>query len=283
MPEEIKKTIGKVAIVPRGEWKSDVAYHRLDIVTLDGSTYMALKENQNWPVTNETYWMLIAKKGRDGNEATAEIVSDWLEQHISQSDSVVIDNSLTTAGAAADAKAVGDAIEAIARGGGGGPSGSGLTIDQIYPPGSVYISVSETSPKFLFGGKWRRIEGRFLLGVGTVEDKNNNSQTFPDPMNTDGALTVALTSDNNGPHTHDVETGDTSYPYGGVMFASGVSNWTKKKQANVSQSRVGTMVTKADATNLYTAGSSGKGTPFSIMPPYFTVYMWYRLRDDEEE
>lgn len=281
MPEEIKKTIGKVAIVPRGVWGADTVYRRLDIVTLDGSTYMALQDHQNRPVTNPDYWMLIAQKGADGVKATTEIVRDWLEQHISQPVSVVIDNSLTVEGAAADAKAVGDAIEAVARGGGG--SGSGLTIDQIYPPGSVYMSVSEISPKFLFGGKWRRIEGRFLLGVGTVEDKNNNSQTFPDPMNTDGALTVSLTSDNNGPHTHDVETGDSSYSYGGIMWASGLSNWTKKKQTTGSQSRVGTMVTKTDATNLYTAGSSGKGTPFSIMPPYFTVYMWYRLRDDEEE
>ena len=78
MPEEIKKTIGKVAIVPRGEWSATTVYDRLDIVTLDGSTYMALDAHQNWPVTNTDHWMLIAKKGKDGNEATATIVSDWL-------------------------------------------------------------------------------------------------------------------------------------------------------------------------------------------------------------
>jgi hypothetical protein len=42
---------------------------------------------------------------------------------------------------------------------------SGL-INAIYPVGSIYMSVSSTSPSTLFGGTWVRLQGRFLLGAG---------------------------------------------------------------------------------------------------------------------
>ena len=44
----------------------------------------------------------------------APVVTDWLEENITTPESVVIDSSLSIAGAAADAKAAGDAIKAVA-------------------------------------------------------------------------------------------------------------------------------------------------------------------------
>ena len=35
----------------------------------------------------------------------------------------------------------------------------------LYPVGAVYISVNNTSPASLFGGTWKSIGGRFLLGA----------------------------------------------------------------------------------------------------------------------
>lgn len=37
-----------------------------------------------------------------------------------------------------------------------------------YPVGSIYMSVNDTDPGELFGGSWERINGRFLLGAGSV-------------------------------------------------------------------------------------------------------------------
>lgn len=43
---------------------------------------------------------------------------------------------------------------------------SALTVDDIYPVGSIYMSVNATDPGRLFGGAWERIKERFLLGAG---------------------------------------------------------------------------------------------------------------------
>lgn len=49
-------------------------------------------------------------------------------------------------------------------------------LNLIYPVGSIYMSVNNTSPATLFGGTWSQIKGRFLLGTGSLE--NNNSGYF---------------------------------------------------------------------------------------------------------
>lgn len=46
-----------------------------------------------------------------------------------------------------------------------------MTVDEIYPVGSVCIRYDTTSPATLYGGTWQRIEGRMLFGCassGTV-------------------------------------------------------------------------------------------------------------------
>ena len=61
--------LGKVRCTPRGVYDATATYEFLDIVTSNGSSYMAL---QNVPVgtavTNTTYWMVIASKGDKGDK-----------------------------------------------------------------------------------------------------------------------------------------------------------------------------------------------------------------------
>lgn len=58
--------LGRVMLVPKGAYDATVAYTRLDIVTSGGSSYMCLVSNTGQPVTNATYWLLLAKAGSDG-------------------------------------------------------------------------------------------------------------------------------------------------------------------------------------------------------------------------
>lgn len=98
---------------------------------------------------------------------------------------VSTDKTLSVEGAPADAKAVGNALKGIklpiatATTLGGVKVGSGLTVDAdgtlsadsalaAYPVGSIFQTVSTTSPAALFGGTWREIAfNRVLMGAGT--------------------------------------------------------------------------------------------------------------------
>lgn len=67
--------------------------------------------------TGDTYYSHVVHsrtyQGKDGTVDYSELateITDWLEENITQETGYVIDSSLTVAGAAADAKAVGDAL-----------------------------------------------------------------------------------------------------------------------------------------------------------------------------
>ena len=93
------------------------------------------------------------------------------------------DKTLSVEGAPADAKAVGDALKGIklpiatATTLGGVKVGSGLTVDAdgtlsadsalaAYPVGSIFQTVSSTSPAALFGGTWQKIaQNQVLMGA----------------------------------------------------------------------------------------------------------------------
>ena len=98
---------------------------------------------------------------------------------------VSTDKTLSVEGAPADAKAVGNALKGIklpvatATTLGGVKVGSGLTVDAdgtlsadsalaAYPVGSIFQTVSSTSPAALFGGTWQEIaQNRVLMGAGS--------------------------------------------------------------------------------------------------------------------
>ena len=80
-------------------------------------------------------------------------------------------------------------------------------IDTIYPVGSIYMSVTNTSPSTLFGGTWVQIKDTFLLAAGT----NHTAGT------TGGEETHTLTTAEMPTHNH---------TFTGTAHSHGLNNHT---------------------------------------------------------
>ena len=127
-------------------------------------------------------------------------------------------------------------------------------IDVIYPVGSIYTSMNSTSPAILFGGTWTQITDRFLYCSNTDSNVTGGSKT--------------ITIDNLPSHTHNsvVSNDRIGNPDGSADISpSGSSNgqqyWRGNRDLNLASGSAQT-------------SSTGSGTDY--MPPYITVYAWYR-------
>lgn len=126
-------------------------------------------------------------------------------------------------------------------------------LDIVYPIGSVYISVNTTNPSTLFGGKWTRITGRFLLAADDSTYKNGS---------TGGEATHKLTIDEMPSHKHRI---DANWAHD-----KGTSGWGAQI-ANYNSGYV------FDPKHLYSEMyNAGGDKAHNNMPPYLVVYMWKR-------
>ena len=115
------------------------------------------------------------------------------------------------------------------------------------PVGYIYISTSDVSPAYLFGGTWERILQRFLLGA-------DGGDTWSTGGVTGGSRTVTL-ENKHMPKYPEVWT-----PNGGYYGSSiGVKN----------------SISPGTYWGFHSA-YLGNGEEHENMPPYLAVYMWKR-------
>ena len=139
-------------------------------------------------------------------------------------------------------------------------SGSGgLSFDDVYPVGSIYMSVNNTNPSVLFGGTWEQLKDKFLLASGDTYTTGN----------TGGEATHTLTTNEMPSHTHIQNAHSHTigslarYPVNGNGVASvgdGYGNTNNYKTGNTT------------ATNQ----NEGGGQAHNNMPPYLVVNVWKR-------
>lgn len=142
--------------------------------------------------------------------------------------------------------------------------GSNYILDNVYPVGSIYMSVNSTNPKNLFGGTWEQIQGKFLFGMNS---------SYP-AGSTGGEITHKLTRNEMPGHYHEglyysyqdtknlitLNGGSASYhiPWGSSDYAGDYGAGTGEKE----------LIT----------GSAGSGAAHNNMPPYLSVYIWKRIK-----
>lgn len=125
-----------------------------------------------------------------------------------------------------------------------------ITFDDIYPVGSIYMSVNSTNPANLFGGTWTQLKDRFLLGAGSTYTNGS----------TGGEASHTLTVNEMPSHSHG------QY----VTVSSGGS-----LSANCDYDSYASGKARKSAQNVSTDPTGG-GNSHNNMPPYLVVYMWQR-------
>lgn len=129
--------------------------------------------------------------------------------------------------------------------------GTNYILDNVYPVGSIYMSVNSTNPKNLFGGTWEQIQGKFLFGM------NSN---YP-AGSTGGEITHKLTQAEMPKHNHTIYTPNAGSPDVGAAIG----------------------FPEVGSTNTWWAaacmtGKTGDNEAHNNMPPYLSVYIWKRTK-----
>ena len=115
-------------------------------------------------------------------------------------------------------------------------------IDLLYPIGSIYTSMNNINPSNFLGGTWKQIVDKFLYCSNTSLVEGGSKK---------------ITTDNLPPHNHSITIANDTIgdPDGANDTATSRYNyWRGTKSA--------------------TTKSTGSGTDY--MPPYITVFAWYR-------
>lgn len=130
--------------------------------------------------------------------------------------------------------------------------GSNYILDNVYPVGSIYMSVNSTNPKNLFGGTWEQIQGRFLFGMNS---------SYP-AGSTGGEITHALTIDEMPEHNHTIYYPNAGGPYGNANIGYPEDSGTNMTWC----------------AEMCKTAPTGGGAAHNNMPPYLSVYIWKRTK-----
>jgi microcystin-dependent protein len=128
-----------------------------------------------------------------------------------------------------------------------------VALSDVYPVGSVYISVVATNPATLFGfGTWVALaQGRVLVGIDAGQTE------FDTVRKTGGAKAHTLTEAEMPSHTH-VENSNNA-------TTGGLRGWGAPDTSTGTPTATG-----------YSTSATGGGGAHNNLQPYLTVHMWER-------
>lgn len=157
-------------------------------------------------------------------------------------------------------------------------------LDLIYPVGSIYMNVNNIDPAIIFGGKWNRIEDKFLLGSGS---KNIGA--------TGGEETHTLSIGETPSHAHNfTATTNTATLSGSILdmasqsksididafgcFSPFQSGTSRAYGTSVDGSAYDSVSFNGNHNHSVggTTSASGQNQAHNNMPPYLVVNVWKR-------
>lgn len=237
-PAEIKSDIGADAVVTTS---SDGLMSASDKSKLDGiatgatkiTVDTALSSNSTNPVQNKVIKSALGKKlNRSGGTLTGAITTKGIKLTSGTDFGSSLPSSL-------------ESNQLFFQ-----TLGSNYILDNVYPVGSIYMSVNSTNPKNLFGGTWEQIQGRFLFGMNS---------SYP-AGSTGGEITHALTIDEMPEHNHTIYYPNAGGPYGNANIGYPEDSGTNMTWC----------------AEMCKTAPTGGGAAHNNMPPYLSVYIWKR-------
>lgn len=170
-------------------------------------------------------------------------------------------------------------------------SGQGIGLN-AYPVGAVYISTVSTSPATLFGGSWTQITDKFLYATTTSKTTGGASthshtqgatgassgSTGGPSNNTSGSTTLTIDQIPSHSHPYNLAYGGTDPAKGlgyGNTLAGTFNNAAFVQNTGGGKGHTHTLSSHTHSLNSHTHTNPNTASA-SSMPPYFTVYAWYR-------
>jgi hypothetical protein len=143
-------------------------------------------------------------------------------------------------------------------------------VENMYPVGSIYMSINNTNPGTLFGGTWEQIKDTFLLAAGNTYD---GGSTGGEATHTHeygiqyGGYYRSIALENN------VNAGVLNYhPNGTIDLNAAIGVGSLEAEINKAAADA-----KASTTLSMThQRRTGNASYTSNMPPYLAVYVWKR-------
>ena len=124
-------------------------------------------------------------------------------------------------------------------------------LNLCWPVGSYYWTNKDKSPEELFGGKWEKIEGKFIYAA----DNNRKVDS------TGGEEKVTLTINEMPSHSHTPKEGGNFCRYSGSNCGEIGCDFSALK----------------DCCGFDSTSSTGGGQPHENMPPYIAAFCWKRI------
>lgn len=146
---------------------------------------------------------------------------------------------------------------------------SSISLLDVYPVGSIYLSILDTSPESLFGGTWEKLQNVFLYGSGTKSlGATGGSETVTLTTNQIPSHTHTGSASSVGTHTHGSSKAiEVTSPSEGVYWETPIAHRNY---------RVIERTPDGAHSHTLNLNNTGGGQSHNNMPPYLVVNMWKR-------
>lgn len=170
-----------------------------------------------------------------------------------------------------------------------------LDFNDIYPAGSIYMSVNNVNPATLFGGTWEKIAGgRCLIGADSnyALGSTGGEATHKLSVAETPAHNHNISISNSGEHKHNRGTmnitgafdGNINDPYHEGAFYNTGRGWNGSdggkgggiKGFDASRSWTGETSAAGNHSHSCSIGNTGGGQAHNNMQPYLVVNIWKR-------